>query len=239
MRTQKKILSRIGLITSGLLNTGNHTSFWLLAPLFLVSILIGFITAVIDSDLDEEIETLTSFSIITQTQEPVERLTGDATEISSKVSGKVIGIYVKDNQFVKKGTLLFIIDPIPYKIALKEVKVALQSAQKQLHILSKTKTPDENSVKVIDEKIKSLEEAVRAAERNLHHSAIYAPFDGRIINLSIEPGEFIDAGIEVFTIVDTRNKFLFVSLGAHASRVLFPIDKNKRASSICYVLSQI
>jgi len=41
-------------------------------------------------------------------------------QIAPEVSGRLVGLPVKDNTFVKKGTLLFLIDPRPYEYALQQ-----------------------------------------------------------------------------------------------------------------------
>lgn len=52
--------------------------------------------------------------------------------ISSKVSGTVSAIHVKDNQFVKKGDLLLEIDPADYEVKVKETEAALEAERKRL-----------------------------------------------------------------------------------------------------------
>ena len=42
-------------------------------------------------------------------------------EIAPEVSGRLIQLAVKDNAFVKKGDLLFVIDPRPYEYALQQI----------------------------------------------------------------------------------------------------------------------
>ena len=48
--------------------------------------------------------------------------------INARVSGQVVEIGVRDNQFVRKGQLLFRIDPEPYRIAVAQAEARLASA---------------------------------------------------------------------------------------------------------------
>lgn len=48
--------------------------------------------------------------------------------IAPRVNGKVEAVYVQDHQHVKKGQILFAIDPTPYKIALAKAQAAFSSA---------------------------------------------------------------------------------------------------------------
>ncbi|MCP4178508.1 MAG: HlyD family secretion protein [bacterium] len=53
-------------------------------------------------------------------------------DVAPQVSGRVNHIYVKDNQWVKKGTLLFTIDPKQYQTELNRDQAVLLSAVAQL-----------------------------------------------------------------------------------------------------------
>ncbi len=46
--------------------------------------------------------------------------------------------------------------------------------------------------------------AIQTAEYNLENCRIYAPFDGRVTNLTISRGEYAHAGQQIFTLIDTR-----------------------------------
>lgn len=48
------------------------------------------------------------------------------------------------------------------------------------------------------------EAAVRLAQYNLDHAAVYAPFDARVTNLRISEGAYAHVGQQVFTLIDTR-----------------------------------
>src|SRR5215475_11393855 len=41
-------------------------------------------------------------------------------EIAPEVSGRLVELPAKDNAFVKKGELLFVVDPRPYEYALQQ-----------------------------------------------------------------------------------------------------------------------
>jgi membrane fusion protein (multidrug efflux system) len=58
--------------------------------------------------------------------------------INARVSGQVVEIAVRDNEPVRKGQLLFRIDPEPYQIAVDQAEADLNSARLQIEAL-KTK----------------------------------------------------------------------------------------------------
>jgi len=53
----------------------------------------------------------------------------DTVSISPDVSGRIVDVRVKENQPVKAGDVLFVIDPEPYRIALEQANAAIASAK--------------------------------------------------------------------------------------------------------------
>src|SRR5260221_11864088 len=52
--------------------------------------------------------------------------------IAPHASGHIVELHVKDNQFVKEGDLLFVIDPRPYADAVANAKAQLVLSHKQV-----------------------------------------------------------------------------------------------------------
>src|SRR5881296_2269155 len=52
--------------------------------------------------------------------------------IAPQVSGHIVELHVRDNQMVKEGDLLFLIDPRPYKIALERARATLALTRKEV-----------------------------------------------------------------------------------------------------------
>jgi multidrug efflux system membrane fusion protein len=52
--------------------------------------------------------------------------------IAPQVSGRIVEIHVHDNQQVKEGDVLFLIDPRPYEIALDRARAALALTRKEV-----------------------------------------------------------------------------------------------------------
>jgi multidrug efflux system membrane fusion protein len=77
-------------------------------------------------------------------------------EIAPEVSGRLVELPVKDNEFVKKGGLLFVIDPRPYEYALRQALSDQEALEQQ----------------IIDEKrrIAAQRSAVEAAQAGVHNS---------------------------------------------------------------------
>jgi len=62
----------------------------------------------------------------------------DIVSVSPQVNGQVVAVYVRNGAHVKKGDLLFRIDPQPYQVALEQAQAALANAQLQTQVLRTT-----------------------------------------------------------------------------------------------------
>ncbi len=52
--------------------------------------------------------------------------------IAPEVSGRIVELHVEDNQYVKQGELLYLIDPRPYQAKLAQAKAELMLAEKEV-----------------------------------------------------------------------------------------------------------
>jgi RND family efflux transporter MFP subunit len=121
----------------------------------------------------------------------------DQVELRAQVGGTLTYIGFKDGDIVRKGALLFIIDPTPYQIKFDEGTAQVAKARARLelatteltraHTLQKT---DAGTVENVDQRFgehksaqAALDEAeaiVRDAKFDLDRTHVYAPFSGRM-----------------------------------------------------------
>jgi membrane fusion protein (multidrug efflux system) len=59
----------------------------------------------------------------------------DKIAVTAEIAGPIAEVVVKENQRVKKGDLLFRIDPRPYRIALQQAEAQIAAAQVRVHEL--------------------------------------------------------------------------------------------------------
>lgn len=62
----------------------------------------------------------------------------DIVSVSPQVNGQVVEVFVRNGARVKRGDLLFRIDPQPYRVALEQAQAALATAQLQTQVLRTT-----------------------------------------------------------------------------------------------------
>jgi multidrug resistance efflux pump len=62
----------------------------------------------------------------------------DTAALAAHVSGQILKLPIKDNQRVKKGDLLFVVDPRPYKLALDAARTRLHLTEIEIKTLHDT-----------------------------------------------------------------------------------------------------
>jgi membrane fusion protein (multidrug efflux system) len=85
---------------------------------------------------------------------------GHIHTIASKVSGTAKGIYVEDNQLVKKGAILLEIDPVDYDVKVREASSILNKESAKLVEI-------DARIEASKRKLSELNAAMKAAKANL------------------------------------------------------------------------
>ena len=62
----------------------------------------------------------------------------DIVSVSPQVNGQVVEVFVRNGARVKRGDLLFRIDPQPYRVALEQAQASLAAAKLQTQVLRTT-----------------------------------------------------------------------------------------------------
>ncbi|AMO99690.1 efflux transporter, RND family, MFP subunit [Collimonas arenae] len=136
----------------------------------------------------------------------------DRVEIRPRVSGTIDAVHFQEGQLVKKGDLLFTIDPRPYQADLARAVAAQAGAQAGLSLakteLARTSRLIEehavaqreldqrnNALLEADASLKSADAAVQTARLNLQYTAITAPVSGRVSRAEITVGNLVGAGV--------------------------------------------
>jgi multidrug efflux system membrane fusion protein len=159
--------------------------------------------------------------------------------IAPRVSGQTIKLNVQDNQAVKKGDVLFEIDPEDYRLVLERAKAELATIDRQiaqaedtLHrlepLLPKNFTTAENvdqartKVTTLQAQRQSAIATINLEELHLSYCRVIAPFSGRVINLNISAGAHVTAGVPVFSLLDTSNWYVIANFREAEIRHMAP-----------------
>jgi multidrug resistance efflux pump len=140
--------------------------------------------------------------------------------VAPRIAGPIVQIPVKDNQAVKKGDLLFQIDPRTFQAALDQAKGVLAQTQAKLVDLEANakRAVDLLAKNVIsreqyDDQVQAFEEAkadveaaqatVENSQLNLEFTTVVSPVDGYLTNVNTSPGTYVAAGQQLLALVDT------------------------------------
>lgn len=132
-------------------------------------------------------------------------------EVRARVSGYLQSIHFEDGQIVKKGDLLFVIDPRPFEVAraqsraqLADAEARLELAKRQLARATRLRKDDVVAASTYDQRVQdvnvaeaavqSARAAVRSAELNLEFTRITAPVSGRISSHRVSIGNLVSGG---------------------------------------------
>ncbi len=141
-----------------------------------------------------------------------------SVDVRSRVTGYIKAVHFHDGQEVKKGDLLFTIDPDPYLAELARARAQLASAQTQVEL---ARSDEARGRKLIDVKaisqqefdqltsgtrnatanVQAAEAAVQSAELNVGYTQIRAPIAGRVsrANPTATVGNLVNIGDPVLT----------------------------------------
>ena len=121
----------------------------------------------------------------------------ESVKVQAQVSGQIISRNFKDGAAVKKGEVLFQIDPRPYQAALDSAKaddmLAQANLKRQEELKSKgvTASQDLDTAKANAMRTSA---AVDAAQVNLDYCTIASPIDGRTGLRQVDVGNTVSAG---------------------------------------------
>jgi len=138
--------------------------------------------------------------------------------IRARITGELIKVHFQEGQFVKKGDLLFEIDPRPYEAALAQAKANLLRHQAQLEhdrvqderyqnliqkgFVSKEQAAQMHTNRLLSEaQVLADEAAVKAASLNLEYTRIHSPIDGRTGILQVHEGNLVQPNTEVLVVI--------------------------------------
>jgi multidrug efflux system membrane fusion protein len=118
----------------------------------------------------------------------------ETVQVQAQVSGKIIARHFQDGSDVKKGDLLFTIDPRPYQAALDEAK-----AQAALDQVTLKRQEDLRARKVISHQDYDIavanaaksQAAAEAAQVNLDYCYIKSPINGRVGLRNVDVGNLV------------------------------------------------
>lgn len=167
-----------------------------------------------------------------------------SVEVRPRVSGAVTAVHFTDGAIVRKGQLLFTIDPRPFAAALAEARAGLASARSDVALaranldranrLIADEAVSKSDVDQLQARMRAANAALAAAEARVRSRAldveftqVRAPIAGRVSDRRIDPGNLVGGGDVNGTLLTTINALDPIYFTFDGSEALFL--KTKRA----------
>ena len=142
----------------------------------------------------------------------------ESVDIRPRVSGYLQSVHFTDGAIVKKGALLFVIDPRPYQAELNRTKATLEQAiarhertqkdyaRAQQLVKARAISEEEVDTRAADqrearESVQAARAAVEVARLNVEFTQVRAPISGRISREFVTEGNLINGGTAESTLL--------------------------------------
>jgi RND family efflux transporter MFP subunit len=151
------------------------------------------------------------------------RVRAHVVAIAADVGGQVVQVAVHDNQTIRKGDVLFRIDPSRYTLARDQARAALANTQAALEQAKRdaARYAGLGTVATVQQTEQSATAAVQAqaavdqanvalqlAQLNLDRSTVISPVNGIVTNLNLGNGAYVGAGAPVMAVVDSDSFYV-------------------------------
>jgi RND family efflux transporter MFP subunit len=144
--------------------------------------------------------------------------------VAPQISGQIRELRVADNQFVRKGDVLYVVDPFDFEVALRAHKATLEQRIADLNVkqlqserrnrLSELSTSVEQKQvyegNALQAKaaVDAAQEQVAQAEINLRRTEVRSPVNGIVTNLLMREGDYAHQGSTNVSIIDADSYWI-------------------------------
>jgi len=145
------------------------------------------------------------------------KFTADVVAIAPDVSGLLSDVPIHDNQLVKKGQILFVIDQPRYQEALNQAEADVRyyqtlvsekakEAGRRVRLGVQAMSQEEidqssNMLATVRQQLAKAQSTRDLAKLDLERTVVRAPADGWVTNLNVHQGEFINRGAKAVALV--------------------------------------
>jgi multidrug efflux system membrane fusion protein len=166
----------------------------------------------------------------------------DRVELRPRVPGPVEAVHFREGSLVKKGDLLFTIDPEPYRAEVERAEAQVSAAEARVTfarhelergtkltanqtITQRDLDTRQNSLREAEAGLRAAKAAARTARLNLSYTEVRAPISGRVGKIGITVGNLVTggSGAPVLTTLVSINP-IYVSFDADERAVQRALD---------------
>ena len=148
------------------------------------------------------------------------RVRTEIVAIAPEVAGRIATLAVVDNQFVRKGDVLFTIDPASYRLNVaqaeavvdnrvqdQKLREAQSSRRARLDTLSVSAEEKEQyaiNAAISGTALRQAQVAAEIARLDLARTEVRSPVTGYVTNLALRTGDYAQVGRSAVTIIDSE-----------------------------------
>jgi len=144
-------------------------------------------------------------------------------EVPGRVSGVVTELFVEEGDLVKKGESLLQIEDREYRHRLTSAEAEAAKQQARYDRLKKMFEGDLISAEEFEgakSDLQSAEANRGLAELQLSYTRVRSPFNGRVVERFVDPGETVGDGTPLFRVADVRTLLARVHVPAREFRAI-------------------
>ncbi len=136
----------------------------------------------------------------------------DQVEVRARITGYILSVHFKSGAEVKKGDLLFLIDPRPFEAAVAQAQASLVNTRAQLDLARTVLARNEAllaeratskreydeaaaAVRSLDAQLRANQAVLDTARLNLSYTRVTAPVSGRVGKAEITPGNLVQGEV--------------------------------------------
>ncbi|CAO4185414.1 HlyD family secretion protein [Methylorubrum aminovorans] len=147
------------------------------------------------------------------------RVRVQVVNLAPQVAGTVVELRVTDNQEVKKGDVLYVIDPFDYQEAVVSAEAEIKNREADLSVkqaqsarraaLSTVSTSVEEkqqyagTAKIAEAALETARSQLSQAKKNLERTQVRSTVNGRVTNLLLRVGDYAQTGTANIRVIDT------------------------------------
>jgi multidrug resistance efflux pump len=149
------------------------------------------------------------------------RVRVQVASVAPQISGQITQLRVGDNQYVRKGDVLYVIDPFDFQVSLDVGKAQAQQraadlqvkelqSERRQRLSDLATTPEQQQIyagAAVQAKaaFEAAQQQVAQAEINLRRTEVRSPVDGYVTNLLMRVGDFAHQGSVNVSVIDTES----------------------------------
>ena len=175
-----------------------------------------------------------------------------SVEVRARVGGYIQGVHFRDGDYVRRGQLLFTLDPRPAQAALASARASLSQANAQLTLaraeLARAETllasqavsqaevdTRRGALQTAEAAVAAANAAIRARQLDVEFTRVTAPISGRISDRRVDPGNLVAGGssaADVLTTIVSSAPIYFVFDGSEATLLKYQRQARRGAAPI-------